>query len=277
MKVVKELPLSIYHSIKLMCIPNKTLENPTKKVLPVIVSFTSIPSRLPTLHLVIKSVLIQSYRPKKIVLWLNEELKNDIPSSLLKLPSGLFEIRFSELDCPHLKLVESLKAFPEDVIVTCDDDILYRKNWLRFLYAGHQEHPKDVIGIRTLHINYDEQGEPLTYKKWTYPNEAPNQKALIALGSWGVLYPPHCMEEKVWDSELFTKLAPKTDDLWFKAIELTSGTGVRQAANVPKMPIPIIGYQKIALKKENVANRKNDVAWKVLCDYFNLKNYILGH
>lgn len=275
MKVVKELPLSIFHSVKLMCTSKKKLNDPKKKVLPVIVSLTSIPSRLPTLHLVIKSLLVQPCRPKKIVLWLNEKLRVELPKSLQKLPSDIFEVRFSKIDCSHLKLIESLKAFPDDVIITCDDDLFYRKNWLQFLFEEHQKNPKDVIGIHTLHINYDKHEEPKTYKQWTYPDGAPNVSAIIALGSWGVLYPPNCLSEKVHDIDLLMQLAPKHDDLWFKAMELLKGTRIRQATKIPKTPIPIIGSQKIALKKENVANNKNDVSWKKLSAHFNLKEIII--
>ena len=79
MKVVKELPISILKTIQLMSIPLGRLKRAKRAQIPVIVSLTSIPSRLGTLHLVIRSLLVQDKLPKKILLWLNKELKNKLP------------------------------------------------------------------------------------------------------------------------------------------------------------------------------------------------------
>ena len=55
----------------------------------VIVSLTSYPPRIKTVHLTIESLLMQTQRVKKILLWLSpEEFPNkedDLPSELLNL------------------------------------------------------------------------------------------------------------------------------------------------------------------------------------------------
>jgi hypothetical protein len=248
-----------------------------KEIIPVIISMTSIPSRFNTLHLVIKSLLIQDVRPKKIVLWLNEESREAIPKKIARLQSDLFEICFTSLKSSHKKLIHTLEKYPNEVIITCDDDLIYRKNWLHLLFREHREHPEAIIGNRTVHINYDKDGNPLPYKNWAYPkNGSMNPKALMPIGAWGILYPPKSLSEKTQDVGLFMKLAPKNDDLWFKAMALINGTLSRQARNPPKEPIPIIGTQKIALKKENVDQDKNYSQWKDLSEYFNLRNIMTG-
>nr|WP_297916305.1 hypothetical protein [uncultured Allomuricauda sp.] len=78
MKVVKELPISILKTIQLMSIPLGRLKRAKRAQIPVIVSLTSIPSRLGTLHLVIRSLLVQDKLPKKILLWLNKEIKDKL-------------------------------------------------------------------------------------------------------------------------------------------------------------------------------------------------------
>jgi len=157
MKVIKELPFSVLHSLKLMILPIKGYKNHKKKRLPVIVSLTSIEPRLKTLHIVIKSLLYQNDLPKKIILWLNNDLKENIPTSLSKLQSEIFEIKFSPLNCSHRKLIHTLEIYPEEIIITCDDDLIYRKEWLSLLYNEHKKNPTNVIGNTVVHINHDEK------------------------------------------------------------------------------------------------------------------------
>jgi hypothetical protein len=275
MKVIKELPISIIQSLKLMSLSSSKLLKAKKETIPVIISLTSIPSRFSTLHLVIKSLLIQDVGPIKIVLWLNEESRQAIPEKIAKLQSSLFEICFTSLKTSHKKLIHTIEKYPNNIVVTCDDDMIYRRNWLHLLFLEHRKHQAAIIGNRTVHINYDIDGNPLPYKMWNYPESGSiNPKALMPIGAWGILYPPKSLSETTQDVNLFMKLAPKNDDLWFKAMALINGTQSRQAINLPKDPIPIIGTQKISLKSENVYRDKNYSQWKDLSEYFNLRNII---
>ena len=266
----------MFHSLRLSLIPRVKLLSQKKEQLPVIVSLTSIPGRFKRLHLVIRSLLTQSHHPKKIILWLNDETKEHIPPKLLNLEGDLFEICYSPLNCSHRKLIHSLEKYPEEIIITCDDDMIYAKNWLYLLYKAHQNYPMDVIGNRTLHINHDANNKPLPYSQWHYPSaEKTNLKAQIPIGAWGVLYPPKSLSDKVLDIDLFLKIAPRNDDLWFKAMALLNQTVSRPADQRPAEPIPIIGTQKIALKKENKDNAFNDTVWNALNEFYDLSTFIL--
>ena len=277
MKVLKELPVSLKQTAQLMAIPSSRLKRGPDNVIPAIVSLTSIPSRLKTLHLVIRSLLNQDVSPKKIILWLHRDLDSSLPATLRKLVCQRFEIRYSTLTCSHRKLIHALKAFPEDVIITCDDDVLYRKNWLSLLFGEYLQHPDKIIGNRTVHINHDPEGKPMPYITWMQPlDQKLNPWALTPIGACGILYPPHTLSDQVQDSKLFMELAPRADDLWFKAMALLKGTISIQASQIPKEPIPIVGTQKEALKKENVAADKNTVQWNSLEDRFDLSGIILG-
>jgi hypothetical protein len=276
MKVIKELPISLLRRAQLSAIPiSKLKRGPVEKV-PVIVSLTSIPSRLKSLHLVIRSLLAQDVSPKKIVLWLHEDLETNLPPRLQKLVCDRFEIRYSTLTCAHRKLIHSLEAFPDEVIITCDDDLMYRKNWLSLLYREHLQNPENIIGNHANHINHDADGKPMPYKTWRQPSGGMiNPWAQIPIGAWGVLYPPNSLSYQIQDSELFLKLTPYNDDLWFKAMALLKGTISIQASQRPKEPIPIGGTQKEALKHFNVGSNKNEVQWNDLETHFNLSRIIL--
>ena len=257
--------------------PLSRLRRGPETVVPVIVSLTSIPSRLNTLHLVIRSLLAQDVSPRKIVLWLHKDLEPSLPAKLQNLVCERFEIRYSALTCSHRKLIHSLEAFPDDIIITCDDDLMYRKNWLSMFYREHLQHPENIIGNRAVHINHEPDGNPMPFKTWRQPlGGQSNPWAFTPIGAWGVLYPPHSLSEEVQDVETFMELAPRADDLWFKAMALLGGTVSIQAGKTPKEPIPIGGTQKIALKKENLGADKNTVQWQALEARYGLSRIILG-
>lgn len=246
-----------------------------KEKLPVVVSLTSIPARFKTLHLVVRSLYDQTHRPKKIILWLNQDIRREVPQSILKLQSELFEICYSDLNCSHRKLIHSLEKYPDDIIITCDDDLIYRRDWLYLMYMEHQKYPNHVIGNRTIHINFDENKQALPFSEWKYPDSGRiNTKAIVPIGAWGILYPPKSLSKRVLDVDLFMKLAPRGDDLWFKAMALLNGTKAIQAETCPKEPIPIIGTQRVSLKKLNLGQNQNDTQWRALSEYFDLDNIV---
>lgn len=269
---LKEIPLSIFHSIRLLLVSDKKLKMINKSEIPVIVSLTSIPSRLNIVHIVIRSILNQEVRPEKILLWLNTDLKNSIPEKLKKLESDIFEIRYSELNCSHRKLIHTLELFSDTIIITCDDDLIYHSSWLKSLYNEHKKNSKVIIANQIRHISYDaKDGCLLPYKKWKNSSEVKtNTKAVLPIGAGGVLYPPNTLSSKTTDKDLFLKLTPKADDLWFKAMALLEGTqSVLSNTPVPT-PIPILGSQAQSLKKVNVDEDKNREQWNNLSTYFGI-------
>jgi hypothetical protein len=266
---LKEIPVSVYHTLKLKSLKTKELQILRKNHLPVIISLTSIPSRLHKVHITIRSILFQSRQAKKVILWLNENDKNHIPKSLKILCGPTFEIRYTPLTCSHKKLIHTLESFPDDIIVTCDDDFIYNIHWLEKIYNEHSKHPKAIIGNFTRQIQYDAQGNLLDYKKWTHL-QPENKKTILAIGAEGILYPPKSLSPIATDIDLALQLAPKADDLWFKAMSLLQGTEVVQAKDKPKGLIPIFGTQKISLKKENIDKNRNLTQWKALTEYFKL-------
>lgn len=266
---LKEIPKSVYHTLKVKSLSAKDLQGLRKDHLPVILSLTSIPSRLKKVHITIRSILHQSRQAKKVILWLNENDKNHIPKSLEILCGEIFEIRYTPLTCSHKKLVHSLKLFPDNIIVTCDDDFIYDYHWLEKIYNAHLKNPKAIIGNFTRKIKYDEQGNLLDYKEWKN-NTPENKEAVLAIGAEGILYPPKALSPMATDITLALELAPKADDLWFKAMALLQGTDVIQATDKPKGLIPIFGTQKVSLKKENIDKNKNVTQWKALTDYFKI-------
>ncbi|MFP2995906.1 glycosyltransferase family A protein [Spongiivirga sp. MCCC 1A20706] len=269
---LKEIPTSIYHTLRLKSLRTKSLHESKDKSLPIIISLTTIPSRLKTLHITVRSILDQSKKPEKVVLWLNEDHFELLPDSLRKIEGDRFEIISSPYTFSHRKLIHSLKKYQDQIIVTCDDDMIYRKNWLALIYNEHLKKPKAVIGNQTRYIQYDSKGNVLPYKQWLYPyDNQVNQNAILPIGAEGVLYPPNCLDSRVVNVDLFMQLAPKADDLWFKAMSLLKGTRSIQAENRPKKAIPIFGTQAVSLKKHNIDHDKNRTQWEALIEYFGIE------
>lgn len=242
-------------------------------VAPVVVSLTSIPSRLGTLHLTLRSLMAQTVRPQKIVLWLNDDLKSDLPKSLIDLQSTLFEIRWSALTCSHRKLIHSLEAFPNSVIVTCDDDSMYAPNWLESLWNTHKTESNAVIGHACRQIMRDEHHALLPYKQWPFlrGDATTSNYTLLPIGYAGVLYPVKALDDRTTDTALFMQLAPKADDLWFRAMAFLKGTRVMRSHKPCDEPVPIIGSQKHALLKTNVREDANRLQLNGICQHFGVE------
>ena len=271
-KIFKELIPFNYKKLSLTLKYTEAIKkrNPSIEV-PVIVSLTTIASRLDVVHYTILSILSQDKKPEKIVLWIYKGLKDKIPQQLKNLEGEVFEIAFSEIDCPHLKLVESMNKYPDANIITIDDDQIYPAHFIDYLYKCHKAHPKKIIANSPRLITYDENDNLSPYQKWPYTKKQPvDCKNLLPLGVYGVLYPPYSLDERYFDMDLINKLSPKADDLWFKAMSMIKGTEIYIPKNIPNNPVLILGTQEITLKHHNIGEDKNRKQWGLLVDYFGI-------
>jgi hypothetical protein len=256
---------------RLKSLPLVALQAPRANALPVLVSLTSIPSRLHVLPLTIRSLLSQRRPAQKILLWLHHSLAASLPTALTELQSEMFEIHFVDLTCSHRKLIHALAAFPDQTIVTCDDDLMYAPDWLEQLFEQHLLAPKAIVANACRQISRDTEGRLLPYKQWPYLKIGQaSDLPLLPIGYAGVLYPPEALDKRTTDVPLFLKLAPKADDLWFRAMAHLQGTPIRHASSTSAAPVPIIGSQSVSLLKSNVREDGNRVQWQALCDYFNI-------
>jgi hypothetical protein len=201
-----------------------------------IVSLTSYGKRLTdTAPYAIVTLFEQTVQPDKIILWVADEDKDKIPGVMQKLEKKGLEIRFCEDLKSYKKLIPALQEFPEDYIITADDDVYYPENWLEQLITLHKENPKKIICHRAHGIKVDDNHNPTPYKEWDYCIEpgkffadvttskkekipAHSPQTPFPTGVGGVLYPPKCFHNEILNKELFTKLAPHNDDIWFWAM-----------------------------------------------------------
>ncbi len=208
----------------------------------IIVSLTSFPAAIPYAAQAVQSILNGSVLPDKVILYLtfSQFGESGIPQELQKLANdnSRFEIRDYPRDIrSYRKLIPALSDFPDAIIVTIDDDVAYHKNMLRDLLRLHEQMPQAVLAHRAKRMKPDEPYRKWKKYRWYHflLKKIHTSFKNIQTGVGGVLYPPHSLKKEMMNVELFTELAPTTDDIWFWA------AGV--ANDIPVIPVPF-GHNK---------------------------------
>ena len=250
----------------------------------IIVSLTSFPAAIQYAVLAVRSVLSGSVKPDKMVLYLtfsqfsNEQIPEELQELMDKDP--VFEVRDYKDDIrSYRKLIPALIDFPNDIIVTIDDDILYKKNMLRDLLRLHKRYPEAIIGHRVRHLKlYAPYFSWKRYKEHRYILKSLRPKfANMQTGVGGVLYPPNSLKPEMLDSKVFMEIAPTVDDVWFWAAAVANGTKIA--------PVPFgdwklnqigkpseISLHKINLLSGTDVNR--EVLEKILEKYPVVRRYV---
>lgn len=248
------------------------ISDETKDV-PVIISLTSIKERFNDLPKTIYSLLTQSRKPDKIILWLSNNLSLiKIPYDITKFIKNGLEIRFVRDIGPYTKAIYAFKEFKNAVIVTADDDIYYRKDWLDKLYMSYLANPEDIHCHRVHRVRLkDNLIAP--YKNWSkqIDEESANYSNFLT-GAGGVLYPPKCFSNEIFREDIFLKNSPTADDIWFWVMALTHNRKIRLVKEHYKNLISTnIANQLFGktLYSEN-RNGKNDEQLNNLLKYYNI-------
>ncbi len=193
-----------------------------KRIQDLVITLTSYPARISTIPETLISLLDQNLKPEKVVLWLAKEQfpngENDLSPKILKLKDFGLEIKWCRDLKSYKKLIPALETEPEKIYVTADDDIYYPKNWLKSLYEDYVK-DKDSIFCHRIHkITLEQNGEIKPYKQWEKclkKGQEKEEDILFFTTGGGVLFPPNCFYKDVLDEDLFQKLCPLADDIWF--------------------------------------------------------------
>ncbi len=195
----------------------------------IIVSLTTYGRRLDDVCFTIESIMQQTFKPNRIVLWIDPlENGRQIPESLILQQKRGLEIKVEPSRIrSYTKLIPSLRNYPEDVIITVDDDMLYDFDLVERLIKSYLTDPTAIHAARTHVITFKPNGTIDSYNKWkACSSETDNPNLIFFTGVGGVLYPPGIMDEEVLNDKAFMSLAPKADDVWFNAMALKKGSRV---------------------------------------------------
>jgi len=249
-----------------------------------VVCLTTIPERIDKVHLCIESIMRQSLKPSKIILWLtdkifdyqNEILEENIPKPLLQLRKRGLEIHFCRDIGPFSKTINTLTKYPNYVMVVADDDIYYPKNWLLELYTAYEVEPQYVHCHQARWIKKNEVGQIMPYNNWkeVYDFYQGPSFNLFPITKGGCLYPPNILSNEVFKEDVFLKLCPIQDDVWLSAISILNRIKSKKVRPFPIGFIPIRGSQRASLMSENIHKNKNDSQVKAVFDKYNLYNIL---
>ncbi|MEY0234620.1 hypothetical protein [Providencia manganoxydans] len=188
----------------------------------IIVSLTSYGKRIHDVYLVIESLALQTVKPKRVILWLDEdEFSIDtIPKTLKNQTSRGLEIKFCKNYKSYKKIIPTLKLGlnVDSRIITIDDDIIYPHDFIENLIIDSNLYPNTVIGYRCHKITFNESTlEIKKYPKWeSCTNNTTPAMNIFPTGIGGVLYPKNCFPIECINEKVFMTLAPNADDVWLK-------------------------------------------------------------
>lgn len=196
----------------------------------IIVSLTSYGARVnDTLPYTLYSLLTQTRKPNRIVVWLDEDHWDEEKLSpiLVKLKGHGIEFYYVPDIRSYKKLIPALKMFPDNVIITVDDDLYYNPKTIEWLVDSYQKSDKhSVIGTWAFTAK-KRDGHYLPYSVWKEKENDNDSKEYSLIGCGGILYPPHIFDEEILKEDLFMEMAPTADDLWFWVMEKRLGISVR--------------------------------------------------
>ncbi|MCR4683250.1 MAG: glycosyltransferase [Clostridiales bacterium] len=233
----------------------------------IIVSFTSFPERIATVHLVAESLLVQTFPCDRIILYLaQEQFENGtLPGQLVSLEEShaRFEIRFCDDLKPHKKYFYVMREYPEAVVITFDDDVVYRNTLIEDLLDSFIRHPGAVSCNygHTIIMNGPDSFAP--YTNWQAAEKLIGMPSFltVAAGVGGVLYPPGSIPEQAFDIAAIRAICLMQDDLWLKWNQLKNEIKCVVLSGENKFDY-IGNTQDHSLWESNKLNDRNGFVWK---------------
>lgn len=180
----------------------------------VVVSFTTLPSRLPFLGEVSAQMAKQSFQPDAVyacIPTVSARLGKSYDLSGIDIPSNLTVIRTEDYG-PATKLLGCLDSEPDPatIIITIDDDVDYSPDLLKTLVETALENPDSRIGSRATD-RYHTKHLKKTAKTFNNPD-------IMLLGFGGIAYRRGMLSDsdRKWLQQLpSSDMCWKSDDITF--------------------------------------------------------------
>lgn len=183
----------------------------------VVVSLSTIPSRVHLLRPALASLLDQTRPPDQILLNLPHRCRRDgceYPS-----PVGLppqVTVRRCEHDWgPATKLLPTLEAEtgPDTLLVAVDDDNIYPPDLVENLVRWSRELPQAALGYRGWRLS-ESLDWKLKVRRYGTALDHPLEVDVVT-GTWGLAVRPHFFDAEVFDFSAYPEAAYFVDDIWF--------------------------------------------------------------
>lgn len=245
----------------------------------IIVSLTTYEPRLYEVYLAIESIMQQTVKANRIILWLSDSLKNEpLPATLqLQIKRGL-EVRYCKDIRSYKKMIPSLKSFPNDAIITIDDDLVYHIDVIEKLIHNYIKDPQYIYFNRGCRMSFQQQGMLSSYLDWKECTDLDVSVLNFPTGGAGALYPPHIFNNEVFNESVFMDICPYGDDIWFKAMALYNDKLCRKVYTHDRLGDDFLcnlNVQDCALHHINNGQLQNDVQIKAVFEKYGLYSKIL--
>jgi hypothetical protein len=243
------------------------LQKPNPLPGPLILSLTSCPPRFKVLHKTLKSLLVQSVKPDRVILWIAPADMSALPRNVLELRGRGLEIREAKDTGPFKKLIPALQAFPEAFIVTADDDVYYQPGWLETLLTGWNGDHKHIVSRRGTYAALNTDGTAIPCTEWPIHEPRNSGDKFVPTGGGGTLYTPGCFHKEVFNEEKFMILCARNDDIWFFWMARMGGA---YHTRTPEKWVMINWpfSQKSGLWHKNIVGQETDEAIKKMIECY---------
>ena len=246
-----------------------------KKDSKIIVSLTTFPARIDRIWIVIECMLRQTRPPDRVILWLSKEQFNglqSLPKNLLKLQKRGLEIEFCEEDLrSHKKYFYNIKKYPNDVLITVDDDFIYPSSLIEELIKSHLKFPQAICCLRAVQMKIKDN-EVLPYNQWeyVYKKSDPSFKLFFTSGG-GTLFPPNSLHDEVLNKNIFLDYCKYADDVWLNLMSQMNYTKIVKSSSNYDISIPLYIRGNTTLASINVEDGLNDEQLDKVRNYY-IKN-----
>jgi len=242
---------------------------------PIILSLTTFPARVNTIWIVLETLMRQSFKPNRIILWLAaEQFPNglsELPGKVLNMQKRGLEIRFCDDLRSHKKYYYTMLENPDAIVITVDDDVFYPENMVSLLVKQYQRHPNCIVANRAHKITFaDNKVAP--YSKWiTFAlGEKNPSMLLVPTGVGGCLWPPHILHKEVFNKKAMKELAPLADDMWLKCMGVLNGVKVVKSMPILSEFFTLRGLYKTGLAKQNIGKNLNDIQLSKIMEAYSI-------
>jgi glycosyltransferase involved in cell wall biosynthesis len=167
-----------------------------------IISLTSISGREEALMKTIDSLLNQTVK-LDIHLWVSRE-PYLLDKGFTFQPEEVF-IHYVPNDGPFRKLLPAVNMFPNEIIITVDDDTEYHPQFVETIMSHYKF---GILAFRACTI------AETPYNTWEEVKETTTGLDLFAKGNGGVVYDAQLFQKEDFFNPIYKSLCPTNDDIW---------------------------------------------------------------
>lgn len=249
----------------------------------IVASLTTYPGRINECFYAIKSILLQSTPPNRVVLWLasSQFPEKKLPRKYKLLEFIGVEIRYCEDLRSHKKYFYMLQEQKSnELVITFDDDIIYHPDTVKRAFIKHREYSDAIVCNEAMLISVDWKRTSISpYNSWKTAIDGTKEpdvyKYSILTGS-GCLYPYGIMPLETFDKKNVKDIAFTADDLWITFTAKQFGIRVAPTDIMAKPYTTVINSQNTHLAQVNCLGSGNDDTISRILDlYPKLKDKLI--